>query len=205
LIDQCLGDWEHCSFQPNELTVSSCSLEPNVLKELVVQHINPNLQQSSNGYVMMGFCLWMWGLGFYFINVQNIQLVVHVNSSKSSFIYLPSWHNEPHKLIITHEFNLDIYNMIFHWYYVDHCANFKVLFYQHSRDLNHYSLEPNELTISCGCWFEPNEPKELVVQHTNLDNHQLNQVIISSTYSFEHNTHNELTIIHMPRILNIVS
>jgi len=58
LIDQCPWDWKCCSLQPNELNVSSCSLKPNVLKELVVPHINPNLQQSSNGYVMMGFCLW---------------------------------------------------------------------------------------------------------------------------------------------------
>jgi hypothetical protein len=40
-------------------------------------------------------------------------------------------HNEPHKLAIIHEFNLDIYIMFFHWcYYVDHCVKFKVLFDQ---------------------------------------------------------------------------
>jgi hypothetical protein len=44
-------------FNPVNENVSSCSLEPNELRELVVQHINPNLQQSSNGYVMMVFCL----------------------------------------------------------------------------------------------------------------------------------------------------
>jgi hypothetical protein len=115
-------------------------------------------------------------------------------------------HIEPHKLVVTHEFNSDIYIMFFHWcYYVDHCAKFKVLFYQHSGDLKHYSFELSELTISSGCWFEPNEPKELVVQHTNLDSYQPNRVIISSTYSFEQNTHNELTTTHWPRILNIVS
>jgi hypothetical protein len=57
LFDQCPRDREHYSLQPNELIVSSCLLEPNELRELVVQHINPNLQQPSNGYVMMGFCL----------------------------------------------------------------------------------------------------------------------------------------------------
>jgi hypothetical protein len=49
LFYQCPRNLEHCSFQPNELTISSCLLEPNELRELVVQHTNPNLQQSSNG------------------------------------------------------------------------------------------------------------------------------------------------------------
>jgi len=57
MFDQCPKDREHCSLQPNELIVSSCSLEPNELKEFDVQCINPNLQQLSNGYVVMGFCL----------------------------------------------------------------------------------------------------------------------------------------------------
>jgi len=74
------------------------------------------------------------------------------------------------------------------------------LFDQGSRDLEHYSLEPNgltilfgccfepseltisfgccfepnELTISFGCCFELNEHKELIVQHTNLNSHQPN-------------------------------
>jgi hypothetical protein len=61
------------------------------------------------------------------------------------------------------------------------------LFDQGSRDLEHYSLElneltilfgccfePSELTISFGCCFELNEPKELIVQHTNLNSHQPN-------------------------------
>jgi hypothetical protein len=36
------------------------------------------------------------------------------------------------------------------------------------------------------------QTNELVAKHTNLDSHQHNQVIISSTYLFEHNTHSEL-------------
>ncbi len=56
----------------NDLTISSCSLKPNELRELIVQHINPNLQQSSNGYVMKGFYLRMWELGLCLINVQEI-------------------------------------------------------------------------------------------------------------------------------------
>jgi len=52
---------------------------------------------------------------------QLIQVII------SSTYYLE--HNEPHKLTITHEFNLDIYIMLFHWcYYVDHCVKFKVMF-----------------------------------------------------------------------------
>jgi hypothetical protein len=123
---------------------------------------------------------------------QLIQVII------SSIYYLEQ--NEPHKLIITYEFNLDIYMMFFHWcYYVDHSAKFKVLFDQGLGDLEHLSLEPSRLTISFGCCFKPNEPKELVVQHTNLDNHQPNQVIISSIYSLEHNIHNELVGTHLLR------
>jgi hypothetical protein len=85
MFDQCPKDWKYFSLQPSELTISSCSLEPNQLRELVAQHINPKLQNSSNGHVMMSFCLWMWGLGFYFINVQEIQPIVHINSYRSSF------------------------------------------------------------------------------------------------------------------------
>ncbi len=115
-------------------------------------------------------------------------------------------HNESHKLVVVHEFNLDIYIMFFHWcYYVDHCAKFKVLFYEGLGDPKHYSIEHNELTISYGCWFEPSEPKELVAHHTNLDIHQPNQVIISSIYSLEHDTHNELTVIHLFGFLNIMN
>jgi len=71
--------------------------------------------------------------------------------------------------------------------------------------INIIILEPNEFTISFGCWSEPIEPKELVAQHTNLNNHQPNQVNISSTYSLEHNTHNELITIHLLGILNTMN
>jgi hypothetical protein len=78
-------------------------------------------------------------------------------------------HIEPHKLVVIHEFNLDIYIMFFHWcYYVDHCVKLKVLFDQNLRDPKHYSLEPREFTISFGYYFEPNDPKELVVWHTQF-------------------------------------
>ncbi len=44
------------------------------------------------------------------------------------------------------------------------------------------------------CSSKPyNHPTPLT--HTNLDSHQPNQVIISSTYSLEHNTDNELIVV----------
>jgi hypothetical protein len=33
----------------------------------------------ANGYALMGLCLWIWGLGFYFINVQKIENIIHFN------------------------------------------------------------------------------------------------------------------------------
>lgn len=44
MFDLCPRDWERYSFQPSELIISSCSLKPSELKELVVQYINPILQ-----------------------------------------------------------------------------------------------------------------------------------------------------------------
>jgi hypothetical protein len=39
----------------------------------------------ANGYALMGLCLWMWGLGFCLINVQEIESIVHFNLVKSLF------------------------------------------------------------------------------------------------------------------------
>jgi hypothetical protein len=70
LFDQGLRNPKCYSFESSELIISSsCWLELRELKELVVQHINPKIEQSSNGYALIGFCWSTRGLGFCLINV----------------------------------------------------------------------------------------------------------------------------------------
>jgi hypothetical protein len=51
---------------------------------MMIIHVEHDLWE--NGYALMGLCLWMWGLRFCLINVQDIENVVHFNLMINYFI-----------------------------------------------------------------------------------------------------------------------
>jgi hypothetical protein len=70
LFDQGPRNKKCYSFESSELIISSsCWFEPRELRELVVQHISPKIEQSTNGYAFIGFCWPIRGLWFCLINV----------------------------------------------------------------------------------------------------------------------------------------
>jgi hypothetical protein len=169
-------DLEHYSFEPNEFIISfGWWFKHSELQELIVQNIKFKLGKSSNGYALMGFwwSMWGWGRTVWLRSRRSRVLFTWTTKFTISFgcWFEPSEVRElVVQLVATREVNLDNHLMFFHWcYFFYQFDKFRVLFYQGPRNLKLYSLELNEHTISSSYWPKPNEPNELVLQHTNLE------------------------------------